>query len=188
MANLKWIRGDNLGADEYIEQAMRQDPLNNLVNRRYVGTLASTGRLDEALERGIFLANAMPDTGGVHYGVSNVQMRLGNLEEALDWAKKEKFAHLRLRNEAIIYHKLGDHDSAQQKLQEMIETWGDDVSAQVAEVYSAWGNVDETIAALERGFLARDPGIVYVQSDTDMLELIQDDPRYNAFLRKLNLL
>jgi TolB-like protein/Tfp pilus assembly protein PilF len=188
MANLKWIRGDNLGAEEDIEQAMRQDPLNNLVNRRYVGTLARKGRLDEALAKGKFLANAMPETGGVHYGVSNVLMRLGNFEEALVWAKKDNFDHLRLRNEAIIYHELGDHETAQQKLQEMIDTWGDDVSAQVAEVYTAWGNVDETFAALERGFLVRDPGIVYILSDTEMVELLEDDPRYDAFLRKLNLI
>jgi adenylate cyclase len=188
MANLKWIRGDVRGAEEDIEQAMRQDPLNNLVNRRYVGTLARKGRLDEALAKGKFLANAMPETGGVHYGVSNVQMRLGNFEEALVWAKKETFGHLRLMNEAIIYHELGDHETAQQKLQEIIDTWGDDASAQVSEVYAAWGNVDETFAALERGFLVRDPGIVYIQSDDQMLELLKDDPRYDAFLRKLNLL
>ena len=50
------------------------------------------------------------------------------------------------------------------------------------------GNVDETFAALERGFLVRDPGIIYIQSDDRMLELIKDDPRYEPFLRKLNLL
>jgi len=188
MANLKSIRGDILGAEEDIEQAMRQDPLNNLVNRRYVGTLARKGRLEEALAKGKFLANAMPETGGVHYGVSNILMRLGNFEEALVWAKKDNFAYLRLQNEAIIYHELGDHETAQQKLQEMIDTWGDDISAQVSQVYSAWGNVDETFAALERGFLVRDPGIVFIQSDDQMLDLIKDDPRYEAFLRKLNLL
>lgn len=188
MAELKFIRGDNLSGEEDIEQAMRQDPLNNLVNRRYVGTLARKGRLDEALAKGKFLANAMPETGGVHYGVSNVLMRLGNFEEALVWAKKDNFDHLRLRNEAIIYHELGDQETAQQKLQEMIDTWGDDVSWQVAEIYTAWGNVDETFAALERGFRVRDPGIVYILSDTEMVALLEDDPRYDPFLRKLSLL
>jgi tetratricopeptide (TPR) repeat protein len=187
MAELKLIRGDNLSAEEDIEQAMRQDPLNNLVNRRYVGTLARKGRLDEALAKGKFLANAMPETGGVHYGVSNVLMSLGNFEEALVWAKKDNFDHLRLKNEAIIYHELGDQETAQQKLQEMIDTWGDDVSWQVAEIYTAWGNVDETFAALERGFRVRDPGIVYILSDTEMVALLEDDPRYDPFLRKLNL-
>jgi TolB-like protein len=188
MANLKWIRGDILGAAQDIEQAMRQDPLNNLVNRRYVGELARTGRLDEALAKGKFLANSMPETGGVHYGVSNVLMRLGNFEEALVWAQKDNFDYLRLRNEAIIYHELGDHEKAQQSLQEMIDTWGDDASAQVSEIYAAWGNVDETFAALERGFLVRDPGVIYIQSDDQMVELLKGDPRYEAFLRKLNLL
>ena len=188
MVNLKWIRGDIRGAEEAIEQAMRQDPLNNIINRQYVGILASQGHLDEALAKGKFLANAMPETGGVHYGVSNVLMRIGDFEEALVWAKKEQFAHLRLQNEAIIYQELGDHEMAQQKLQEMIDIWGDDVSAQVATVYVAWGNVDETFAALERGFLVRDPGIVYIQSEPRMVELLQDDPRYEVFLRKMNLL
>ncbi len=188
MANLKSIRGDALGEGQDIEQAMRQDPLNNLINRRYVGTLASTGRLDEALAKGKFLASVMPETGGVYNGVANVQIRLGDFEQALVWAKKETFAHLRLEKEAIIYRELGDHETAQQKLQEIIDTWGDDASSQVANVYVAWGNVDETFAALERGFSARDPGIIYIQSDDQMVELIKDDPRYEAFLRKLNLL
>ena len=98
------------------------------------------------------------------------------------------FDYLRLRNEAIIYHELGDHEKAQQSLQEMIDTWGDDASAQVSEIYAAWGNVDETFAALERGFLVRDPGVIYIQSDDQMVELLKGDPRYEAFLRKLNLL
>ena len=188
MANLMSIRGDLQGRKAAIEQALQQDPLNNAVNRRHVGVLARSGQLEEALTKGKFLAAASPDAGGIPYGIANILIRLENYEEALVWAEKESFNHLRLELEAILYKELDDAETAQLKLQELIDTWGDDVSAQVSSVYAAWGDVDETFAALERGLEVRDPGIVNIQAHDEMVALLKDDPRYEAFLRKLNLL
>ena len=188
LATLKGIRGDFVSAFEDIEQVVAQDPLNHSLARMYIGMLSRFGRLDEALARAEFMASAMPESGGVHYSISDVHLRQGNLEQALAAAQKETFGFFRLQQEAIIYHELGDDEAAQQKLQELIEIYGDDASAQAAQVYAAWGDIDETFAAFERGFAIRDPGLVYILGSRRLTELLQDDPRYDDLLRRLNLL
>ena len=114
-------------------------------------------------------------------------MRRGDFRQALIHEEKEVFGFLRLQNEAIIYHELGEYETAQQKLQELKDTYGIDASAQQAVVYAAWGNVDETVAALERGFGIKDPGIIYVLGDRYIHPLLDGDPRYDDLLKRMNL-
>jgi adenylate cyclase len=187
LARLKRVRGDDLSAFEDIEQALAQDPLNHTLARTQISMLSRLGRSDEALAKAEFLASAMPDSGGVYSSLASLHLRLGNPEQALAAAEKEKFGFLRLMLEAIIYHELGDHDTSQQKMQELVDDYGDDASAQAAQVYAAWGDVDATFAALERGFAIRDPGLIYIKGSAPLTELLQDDPRYDALLRRMNL-
>ncbi len=187
LARLKGVRGDNLSAFEDIEQAVAQDPLNHTLARLHIGMLARLERFDEALAKAEFLTNAMPDSGGVHHTLANIHIRRGDFRLALASEEKEVFGFLRLQNEAIIYHELGEFETAQQKLQELFNSYGDDASAQVANVYAAWGDVDETFAALERGFAIRDPGLVYILGNRYIPKLLQGDPRYDDLLRRMNL-
>ena len=187
MARLKRIRGDRNSALEDVEQALAQDPLNHSLARFHIAMLSRMGRLDEALAKAEFLASAMPDTGGVHHTLANTYIRRGDFRQALIHEEKEVFGFLRLQNEAIIYHELGEYETAQQKLQELVDVYGIDASAQQAVVYAAWGNVEETIAALERGFGIKDPGIVYILGGRYIPPLLEGDPRYDDLLKRMNL-
>jgi TolB-like protein len=187
MARLKGIRGDNLSAYADIEQALAQDPLNQLISRTHVNMLTRLGRLDEALAKAEFLVSAMPNSGGVHHTLAGLHIRRGDLDLALAAAEKEIFGFFRLQDEAIIYHAMGDGETAQIKLQELIDEYGDDASVQAAAVYASWGDVDETFAALERGFAIRDPGLVYIKGASIFTELLKDDPRWDDFLDRMNL-
>jgi adenylate cyclase len=187
MARLKRVRGDRDSAFEDVERALAQDPLNHSLARFHIAILARMGRLDEALAKAEFLANAMPGSGGVHHTLANIYMRRGEFRQALIHEEKEIFGFLRLQNEAIIYHELGEYETAQQKLQELVDEYGIDASAQQALVYAAWGNADETIAALERGFSIKDPGIIYLLGDRYIPPLLEGDPRYDDLLKRMNL-
>lgn len=187
MARLNRIRGDKFSALEDVEQALAQDPLNHSLARFHIAMLSRMGRLDEALAKAEFLASAMPDTGGVHHTLATIYIRRGDFRKALIHEEKEVFGFLRLQNEAIIYHELGEYETAQQKLKELVDTYGIDASAQQAVVYAAWGNVDETIAALERGFGIKDPGIIYLLGDRYIPPLLDGDPRYEDLLKRMNL-
>ncbi|MBT8132021.1 MAG: hypothetical protein KJO35_07115, partial [Gammaproteobacteria bacterium] len=61
---------------------------------------------------------------------------------------------------------------------------GDDVSYQVAAIYSRRGDLDNAFAALERGYEIRDPGLTYIQLHT-AFDPIRDDPRYDALINKM---
>ena len=187
LARLKSVRGDNLSAFDEIEQAVAQDPLNHALTRTHIGMLLRLGRLDEALAKAEFLAVATPESGGVNYSLARVHRRLGNMEQAIAAIEKEIFGFFRLEFEAMIYHQLGDMETAQQKLQELIRDYGDDASWQAANVYSDWGDKDEAMAALERGFAIRDPGLVYLLGNATITELLKDDPRYEDLLQRMNL-
>jgi tetratricopeptide (TPR) repeat protein len=187
IALLESIRGDDAEALRQVEQALPQDPLNVALGRLHIGVLARTGRLDEALAKGLFLANAMPDAGGIYSSIASVYRRLGQLDQALAAAKKEKFGFLRLQFEAALYHEMGDQETAVQKLQQLKDEYGDDASVQIANVYGAWGDREAAMAALERAYEVRDPGLVYMKRRTRTLDLLQDDPRYQELLRKMNL-
>jgi tetratricopeptide (TPR) repeat protein len=148
--------------------------------------LARLGRIDEAMARAEILASTTPDSGGVHYSLANLHYRLGDLRQALAVVERERFDFLRLELEAIVHHDLGEFDIAQQKLDELVGRYGDDVSWQVARVYAARGDADEMFAALERGYAVRDPGLVYIQS-ARAISPFHDDPRYNDLLKRMDL-
>ena len=186
-ARLKRIRGgDSLNAFSDIEQALSQDPLNHRLARTYIGMLARSGRIDEAMARAEILASSTPDSGGVHYSLGNLHYRLGNFRQALAAVEREQFDFLRLELEIILHHELGEVEVAQQKLDELVSRYGDDVSWQVARVYAARGDADETFAALDRGFAVRDPGLVYIQSSKD-ISAFKEDPRYDDLLKRMGL-
>ena len=188
LARLRSVRQKGYSPIEDIERAMELDPLNTQVARTYVAALARENRVGEAMARAEFLASATPDAGGVHYSIARMNFMQGNCDEALAIIENEKFDFLRLELQATCHGIKGNTEKAQQYLDELIERYGDDVSWQVAQVYSAWGNKDETMAALERGFAVRDPGIVYVKTAKTVSELLDGDPRYENLLRRMNLL
>ncbi|HNP62315.1 MAG TPA: hypothetical protein PKH39_00190 [Woeseiaceae bacterium] len=165
-----------------------QDPLNLTLLRSYVSGLTRMGRTDESLARAQWMATTLPGGGAIHYTLSNVYLRRGELEKALDAIGAEALDFLRWEQEAVLYHEMGDQKAAQERLDQLVETYGDDVSWQVANVYAAWGDKDETIAALERGFAVRDPGIVFIKGEYIVTELLTGDPRYEDLLRRMNLL
>lgn len=187
LARLRSIRGDHISAFENIEQALSQDPLNYGLARTHIGMLSRLGRDDEALEKAKFLARATPQSGGVHYALANAFRRVGNLDQALIEAEKERFPFLRMELLARIHFMMGDVDTSEQYLQELIDTYGDDVSWQVAGVYATRGDKDETMAALERGFAIRDPGLIYVKRARTIESLLSGDPRFEDLLKRMNL-
>jgi hypothetical protein len=71
-------------------------------------------------------------------------------------------------------------------LAQLVEESGDDSSYQVAAIYSLRGDHDRAFAALERGYAIRDPGLVLIQLHR-AFDPLRDDPRYDAFLKKMGM-
>jgi serine/threonine-protein kinase len=57
---------------------------------------------------------------------------------------------------------------------------------QIAEIYAWRGQKDQAFAWLDRAYAQRDGGLTSLKSD-DLMASLRPDPRFNAFLRKMNL-
>ncbi len=62
---------------------------------------------------------------------------------------------------------------------------GESSSYQIAEVYAQWGDADNAMSWLERGYNIRDPGLQFVLADW-FFDPIREDPRFQTLLEKMN--
>ena len=115
-----------------------------------------------------------------------LRLRQGDYQQALIAFSAEPLKFLQLTGEAIAHHHLQQQDQAVASLQTLISTMGESSSYQIAAVYAQWGDADNAMSWLERGYNIRDPGLQFLGND-EMFDPIQEDPRFQTFLLKMNL-
>jgi len=81
---------------------------------------------------------------------------------------------------------VGNREQAVAALQSLISTAGESASFQIAAVYAQWGETDNAMTWLERGYVIRDPGLQYLRVQS-VFDPIRDDPRFQGLLRKMKL-
>ena len=91
----------------------------------------------------------------------------------------------RLTGEAIIAARSRDSATVQDKLTKLQQVYSDAASDQFAEIYAQLGDNDRAFAALDRGYVVKDPGLIGIRVDP-FLDPIRSDPRLGALLRKMN--
>jgi TolB-like protein/DNA-binding winged helix-turn-helix (wHTH) protein len=169
-----------------MRRAVELDPLNaNL--RAGLGQLEYWGgALDEAivdLKRGLELnPKASP-----RIILAEIYVMQGKSQAAL--AEIEQLrpgSPFRLQESAIAYHALGREKESDAALQELITKHQTIAAFQIAEVYAFRNQRDEAFAWLDRAYAQRDGGVSLMKVEP-LLKNLRNDPRYVAFLKKLNL-
>ena len=186
LARLKSSLGRRDEAFADIQQVVEQDPLNWGAQRSLAASLAARGHFDEALRIFDQLEEADASRTALYWGRGNLWLMQGNYERALEEFSREPFEFLKLTGEAIAYHHLQQREEAVATLQTLISTMGESASYQIGAVYAQWGDADNAMSWLERGYVIRDPGLQYIGAET-MFGPIRDDPRFQAFLRKMKV-
>jgi serine/threonine-protein kinase len=92
----------------------------------------------------------------------------------------------RVYGSALVEHSLGHAQQAQQALDQFIATTAQFAAYQIAEIYAWRGQKDLAFQWLERAYTQHDGGMIEIKSDP-LLASLHADPRYQAFLRKMNL-
>ena len=92
----------------------------------------------------------------------------------------------RRQGAALAEHDLGKLKEAQQRLDELVVKDADGAAFQIAEVYAWWGDKDKAFQWLDRAYAQHDGGLAIVKVDP-LLRSLRSDPRYKAFLRRMNL-
>ncbi len=162
------------------------DPLSAPIHRQAAMIYLMSDRLDDAAASFQLALDLNPRVGLTHAFLAIARLLQGRTEEALALAAAESHDVFRHVAFAMIHHTLGHPAESDTALQALIDKLGWTAAYQVAEAYAYRGEVDKAFEWLETAYAQRDPGVVYSAVD-ELLRPLHDDPRWQPFLRRLNL-
>jgi serine/threonine protein kinase len=127
-----------------------------------------------------------PQFSGAHQLLGFIYLAQGKPEEALEEMQKEPEPSWRDQGLALVYHAAGKKVEADAALADYIKEFQDGSAFQIAEIYAYRGETAKAFEWLERAYKQRDGGLSSMKGDP-LLRSIEKDPRYTAFLKKMNL-
>ena len=170
----------------HFKASLAEDPLHpgTLVFLSWVQV--RRGHLSEAeaaLRRAL---DIRPTYSWCRYYLSLVLLARGDRDAALVEMQQETDDAVKQASLAIVYYALGRNADADAALASMLKEQSDGNAFGIAEVYAFRGQSDEAMHWLERAYAQKDPSLYCVKGDPP-LNSISADPRFKAFLRKMNL-
>jgi TolB-like protein/tetratricopeptide (TPR) repeat protein len=168
-------------------EAVERDPLSPDAHM-FLGwnVYLHTSQLPEAeqsFRRGLRIA---PKWGAGQYFLGEALMLQGHLEAALAEFQKETVDDGRLEGSAMALFAAGRKAESDSQLAEAIRRNGTSWPSETARTYAFRGEKDRAFEWLERAYKLRDPDIYTFKGDP-LFKNLENDPRYKAFLRKMNL-
>jgi TolB-like protein/DNA-binding winged helix-turn-helix (wHTH) protein len=170
----------------HFKASLAEDPLHpgTLVFLSWVQV--RRGHLSEAeaaLRRAL---DIRPTYSWCRYYLSLVLLARGDRDAALVEMQQETDDAVKQAGVAIVYYALGRKADANAALARMLKEQADVNASGIAEIYAFRGQSDEAMHWLERAYAQKDPSLYYVKA-VPQLDGIAADPRFKAFLRKMNL-
>jgi predicted Zn-dependent protease len=110
----------------------------------------------------------------------------GRPKDALPEIERVRYEPSRAFLYAIAYHALGREKESEAELRELIEKYHTSMACQIAQVYAFRNQSEEAFEWLDRAYAQRDGGLIGAKVDP-LLKSLHSDPRFAAFLKKLNL-
>jgi len=170
---------------EATRAALQLDPLSP----EYIVTMAALQHksgdcdgLQGTLERASELDPAM---GRVRYHLAMcIYESQGDATQAVEIANNEPLRFMHHTSLAILLHRLGEPELAQQHLDGLIELYGDRAAYQYGQIYAQWGETDKALAWLETAVQIRDPGALLTRGD-GLLNPLRDEPRFQQILASI---
>ena len=184
--NLAAARGEKTQSLESDRRAVALDPVNAQARAFLASNLSNSGKQEEARTEYARMIELNPSAPNSHAGVGLSYLLEGKFEEAATAAQKDAadWARLLIMSCARWAQKrIPESDAA---LAELIATAGETGAYQIAEVYGYRNDKDHAFEWLERARRQRDAGLPILRADT-LLPNLHDDPRWDAFLRKMGL-
>ncbi len=169
-----------------VNKSVADDPLDPQ-NYLWLGIVEMRrGRLSEAeaaMRRGLELSPAFIFS---HYILARVLLERREPEAASAESMKEPIDGFRLIGSAMAYFALGRRSESDAALAQLIKTYAPYLPSGIAAAYAFRGESDEAFQWLDRAYAQRDPLLYRIKFTTEF-DKLHDDPRYKAFLRKMNL-
>jgi TolB-like protein/DNA-binding winged helix-turn-helix (wHTH) protein/tetratricopeptide (TPR) repeat protein len=187
---LAMLRGRSEDALRLWEQATVRDPLNADAYT-YLALLHNVlGQYAESAVAARKAVDLSPGVPGSHLPLVWALVSLGQQDAALAEIAKESNPGYRAYERARTYAVIGRRADADAALAELERTFATEQTYDIATLHALRREPDQAFSWLDRAYKRHDPaliGIPAVTVEPDWASL-RSDPRYKAFLRKMNLL
>jgi TolB-like protein/Tfp pilus assembly protein PilF len=127
-----------------------------------------------------------PTYASGHYYLGQILMFEGKLEEALGEMQQEAPDSGRDSGLASVYHAMGRKADSDAALARVTKERAGDVAYEIAQAHAYRGEADQAFAWLDRAYDRKDIELYWIKGDR-LLKNLEGDPRYKAFLGKMNL-
>lgn len=171
---------------EVLTQALALDPLDPELYDQLGDTYARAGKFERAEEMYRHCLQIAPNFISEHFYISNALLLQSRFHEALAEADREQEDSARFAGRALALYALHQQHESDAELRKFIEVTGLEWASEVARVYAFRGEREQALRWLDKAFQQRDPDLYFIKGDP-LLKNLEGDPRYKAFLRKMNL-
>jgi tetratricopeptide (TPR) repeat protein len=145
-----------------------------------------SGRLAEAEQSFRRARQIAPESNSIHYFLGLVLMLQAHHEEALAEFKKETLDDGQLEGSAMAHFAAGRKTESDTLLGEAIRHNGPSWASEIARVFAFRGEKDHAFEWLDKAYDARDEDLYFIKDDP-LVKNLEGDPRFKAFLKKMNL-
>jgi TolB-like protein len=172
-------------AERQARRAVELDPLSASAQGNLARVLYIQNKLEEADAAAHKAVELQPTTASGHRYQVFIAIERGDSETALREAQLEPEENYRRFELALAYYAHGDRPAADAALAELIATSRDKLAYQIAQVYAVRGEKEKAFEWLQIAFDTHDTGMLGLLVDP-LLRNLRDDPRYEAFIAKMN--
>jgi TolB-like protein/Tfp pilus assembly protein PilF len=127
-----------------------------------------------------------PTYAWAHYYLAVVLLMRGDRDSALVEMQRETADIGKRQGLAMAYYALGNIADSDAMLAWMIKEHADDNAWGISVGYAFRGQSDEAMRWLERAYAQKESSLLYIKA-YPALNPLKADPRYKAFLKKMNL-
>jgi tetratricopeptide (TPR) repeat protein len=167
-----------------IRTAIAGDPLSWISWTMLGVAFSRVGRVQEARDAFERALEVSPDSSLTRYDLGCLELEQGRTEQALAHFHKAGAAFGEA-GIAMAEYTLGHERESQGALAELESKYAVGFSYQIAQARAWRGERDAAFESLERAYAQRDAGVTRIRGES-LLASLRDDPRYDAFVRKLN--
>jgi TolB-like protein/Flp pilus assembly protein TadD len=169
----------------FINASLAQDPLNPSSHYVLSHIQVRGGRLAEAQAAIHRTLEISPTFAFAHYYLGLILLARGQSEAALAEMMQEGDEGTRLAGTAIVYFAQGSMANSNAALAQMLKEHAHR-AFEIAGVYAFRRQIDEAFNWLDRAYAQKDSYLYSIKGEPSMVTL-EGDPRYKAFLKKMNL-
>ena len=169
-----------------MKKCIELDPLKPISHLNLGNILTHAGRPDEA---GAYFKKTLelnPQFQRAHMYLGRNYLFSGKTELAFKEMQQENLEVFRNFGLALVYHALGQINEADKAMREFSDRYQNEWTYLMAELHAFRGEKEKAFKWLDNAYNKKDGWLVFLKGDP-LLKNLESDPRYNAFMKKMNL-